>query len=99
MTNDDPLYVRQLEVARDSAEIEIRVLEYELKRCHEIIAYQQNALNPTQMGEIVFSPATVRREYDRLLAALMEIVSIARPPWTPEVLIARKAVGIKEIAE
>lgn len=51
MTNDDPMYVRQLESARDAAEIEIKALEDELKRCHEIIAEQQEALNPTHMGE------------------------------------------------
>lgn len=51
MRNDDPLYVRQLEAARDAAEIEIKALEDELKRCHEIMAEQQNDLNPTHMGE------------------------------------------------
>ena len=51
MTNDDPMHVRQLEAARDAAEIEIKALEDELRRCHEIIAEQQNALNPTHMGE------------------------------------------------
>lgn len=51
MTNDDPMYVRQLEAARDDAELEIKALEDELRRCHEIIAEQQNALNPTHMGE------------------------------------------------
>lgn len=51
MTNDDPMYVRQLEAARDAAEIEIKALEDELRRCHKIIREQQDALNPTHMGE------------------------------------------------
>ena len=41
MINDDPMYVRQLEAARDAAEIEIKALEDELKRCHEIMSEQQ----------------------------------------------------------
>lgn len=51
MINDDPMYVRQLEAARDAAEIEIKALEDELKRCHEIMSEQQDAMNPTYMGE------------------------------------------------
>ena len=51
MTNDDPMYVQQLEAARDAAEIEIKALEDELRLCHKIIAEQQKALNPTHMGE------------------------------------------------
>ncbi len=51
MINDDPMYVRQLEMARDSAEIEIKALEDEIRRLHEIVEDLQNDLNPTHMGE------------------------------------------------
>ena len=98
MTNDDPLYVRQLEAARDAAEIEIKALEDDLKRCHEIISEQQAENCPGYSEEVIFSPAYVRAEYDRLLAALFEIVTNAHLPWSPEVLIARKAVGIRDPA-
>lgn len=51
MTNDDPMYVRQLESARDSAEIEIKALEDEIRRLNEIAQDMNNAMNPTHMGE------------------------------------------------
>jgi len=51
MRDDDQMYVRQLEAARDAAETEIRALEDELRRCHEVMLKQHNLLNPTYMGE------------------------------------------------
>jgi hypothetical protein len=76
MTNDDPEYVRDLERARDSMEIEIRCIEAENAELRATIYSYQEAQNPTFMGEPLISkqeiptsrhksamPAEARQDY------------------------------------
>ena len=53
MTNDDPLYVRQLESALEGAEKEIKGLEDELRKSQEIAYEMHKEMVPTHMGEPV----------------------------------------------
>jgi len=51
MTNDDPMYVRQLEAALESAELEIKGLEGELREQDKTLHQLHEQMNPTHMGE------------------------------------------------
>lgn len=59
MTNDDTMYLQNLEKALEAAELEIKVLEDELRERDKILAEMQEQLAPTRMGEPMIRDCSV----------------------------------------